>query len=295
MGCLESKVAIVSGAARGLGQAFAQALAAEGANLCLFDLDPGIDDTSAAIARHGTNVLSLVADVSQRADCERVVASAAHRFGGVDILINNAGRWRQTLLAAPWEQALADFDAVMNVNFKGTMMMSRLCAAEMLKRGAGDIVNISTCSVLPARAPSSTPPGMDVYDASKWALNGLTDLGAQWLRKDNIRVNALALGPTDTAMMRSVFASQEPPAEPSAQWLKPEQIAQLLIALLKDGRSGENIGAWPGHPVALGARKRWDVKMRERADFTGQPTRVFGAPPWTDAPEPIAHLAVRKE
>jgi len=295
MAWLSGKVAVVSGAARGLGSAFAHALALEGANLVVFDIDAAIAETAEALASRGVEVCFSLADVSQRADCERVVAEAAKRFGGIDILVNNAGIWRQTPLDAPWERALADFDAIMNINFKGSMMMSRLCVAQMRKRGGGDIVNINTWSVLPSRSPSSAPPGMDVYYASKWALNGLTDLGAQWLKPDNIRVNALVLGPTDTAMMRRAYGPQEVSADVAARWLQPEQVARLLIDLLKDGRSGENIGVWPGYPVQLGERKRWDVKMRERADFTGQPLRVFGPPPWADAPEPIEHLVVRRE
>jgi len=112
-------------------------------------------------------------------------------------------------------------------------------------------------------------------------LNGLTDAGAQALAPHNIRVNALAMGPTDTEMLRALFkpggklahlgGPDGPPPEIAATFMDPAEIARLLIDLLKDGRTGENIGVWAGFSIELGPRKRWDVRMRERADFTGQP------------------------
>jgi hypothetical protein len=110
------------------------------------------------------------------------------------------------------------------------------------------------------------------------------------------------MGPVDTEMLRALFrpggklahlgGPDGPSAEMIAGFMDPAEIAGLLIDLLKDGRSGENIGIWAGQPIELGPRKRWDVRIRERADFTGQPLRDFGAPPWIDAPEPVESLAV---
>jgi hypothetical protein len=74
--------------------------------------------------------------------------------------------------------------------------------------------------------------------------------------------------------------------------MQPAQIAQLMLDLIRDGRTGENIGAWVGYPVELPPRQRWDCTLRMRADFTGKPLRIYGAPPWDDAPEPVEHLAV---
>jgi len=289
MGAFDGKSAIVSGAAQGLGEAFARALAAEGAAVALFDLKEGVREVARDI--EGANpgrTLALVADVSLREDCERVVASAAERFGGVDILVNNAGKWTQSLVTDPWEKALADFDEIMDTNVKGVMMMGRLCVPRMLERGSGDIVNISTYYVVPARSDGTNQPGTDNYNASKWGLNGFTQAWAQYLARQNIRVNALAMGATDTAMLRGLWpAPQAPPADFVKTWMKPEELARLMIDLIKDGRSGENIGAWAGYPVELPERARPDSTLRMRPDFTGRPAAIYPLPPWDDLLEPV--------
>jgi NAD(P)-dependent dehydrogenase (short-subunit alcohol dehydrogenase family) len=300
MAYLTGKTAIVTGAAQGLGKAFAERLAAEGANIAVCDIREDVTAVAAAIS--GGGALAKVFDIARRDACESFVAETTARFGGVDILVNNAAVWRSTPVTDPWEKALEDFDAVMDVNLKAPMMMMRLCVPHMIARGGGDIFNISTDYVLPRRRDGVNAPDTDLYNASKWALNGLTDGGAQALAPHNIRVNGLAMGPTDTEMLRNLFkpggklshlgGPDGPPPEILATFMDPADIARLLIDLLKDGRTGENIGIWAGQPIELGPRKRWDVRMRERADFTGQPLRDFGSPPWTDAPEPVEHLAV---
>ena len=295
MAYLDGKTAIVTGAAQGLGKAFAERLAQEGANVAIFDIQENVLEVGKAIEGSGGSVLASVADVSKREDCDRILADTLAKFGGVDILVNNAGKWKQTLVTDPWEKALADFDEIMDTNVKGAMMMMRLCSRQMVDQArGGDIVNISTYYVLPARGEGTNSPTTDCYNASKWCLNGFTDAGAIWLAEHNIRVNGLAMGATDTPMLRGLFAPGEPPADFAATWMKPAQIAGLLVDLLKDGRTGENVGAWVGHPVELGPRKRWDVRMRERADFTGRPMRIYGPPPWDDALEPVAHLTQGK-
>ena len=302
MAYLSGKTAIITGAAQGLGQAFAERLAREGASLAICDIQDGVLAVGRAIESAGCQALTRVFDIAEREACEAFVADTAARFGGVDILVNNAAVWRSTPVTDPWDKALEDFDSVMDVNVKAVMMMSRLCVPSMIARGGGDIVNISTDYVLPKRRDGVNAPDTDLYNASKWALNGLTDAAAQTLAADNIRVNALAMGPTDTQMLRALFkpggklahlgGPDGPPPEILAEFMDPADIAGLLIDLMKDGRTGENIGIWAGFPIKLGPRKRWDVRMRERADFTGQPLRDFGLPPWTDAPEPVEHLAV---
>jgi NAD(P)-dependent dehydrogenase (short-subunit alcohol dehydrogenase family) len=299
---LSGKTAIVTGAAQGLGKAFAERLAAEGASLAICDILPKVQSVGAGLEARGHDVLARRFDITRRADCEALVADAAAKFGSVDILVNNAALWRSTPVTDPWEKALADFDAVMDVNVKAVMVMSRLVVPHMIAAGGGEIVNISTDYVLPLRRDGVNAPDTDLYNASKWALNGLTDAAAQALAGDNIRVNALCMGPTDTDMLRALFmpggklaylgGPDGPPPEILSGFMDPAEIARLMIDLFKDGRTGENIGVWAGHPIELGPRKRWDVRLRERADFTGQPLRDFGPPPWTDAPEPVWRLAV---
>ena len=253
MGALDGRSAIVTGGATGLGRAFVEALAGEGANVTFCDLLAESPDIAAEIPGPG-KVQGVVADVSQLEDLQRLTAAAQDAFGGVDLLVNNAGRWRQTPVTDPYEKAVADWDFIMDTNLMGVLLLSRLCVPLIVEAGGGDIINISTYYVLPAKSPGTNSPETDLYNASKWALNGFTQAWSRSLEAHNVRVNALCMGATDTAMLRGLWDG-EPPAEQVATWMRPEQIAQQLLDLLADGRSGENIGAWVGEPVELGPRK----------------------------------------
>ena len=188
----------------------------------------------------------------------RVVAAAQEAGRGISILVNNAGVFAPTHPGDDFERAARDFDHVVSTNLKGAFLFGRAVAAAMIDAGnGGDIVNVSTDHVLP-------PPGrrtgggarMDLYDASKWALRGLTEAWALALLRHRVRVNELCMGATDTPMLRSVYPG-EPPAEDVAGWMKPARIAALLLDLLRegpDGRTGCQIPAWTGHELALPPR-----------------------------------------
>ena len=281
MGQLDGKVAVVTGAAQGLGEAFVAALHGAGANVVAVDLQAGVARLEAP------GVLPIVADVSRRADVEKAVGATIERFGGVDILVNNAGKWTRSLVTDSWEKAVADFDEIMDTNLKGVLMLQRAATPSMIARGGGDIVNISTYYVLPARSEGTNSPETDLYNASKWGLNGFTQAWAMVLKRHNIRVNALAMGACDTPMLRNLWAPGEPPADFAATWMKPEQIGQLLLDLLADGRTGENIGAWVGYPLELPTPPRPDSTLRMRPDFTGRPGAIYSPPPWDDLLEPV--------
>ena len=253
MGALDGRSAIVTGGATGLGRAFVEALAGEGANVTFCDLLAECPDIAAEVPGPG-KVQGMVADVSQLEDLQRLTAAAQNAFGGVDLLVNNAGQWRRTPVTDPYEKAVADWDFIMDTNLMGVLLLSRLCVPLMIEAGGGDIINISTYYVLPAKSPGTNSPDTDLYNASKWALNGFTQAWSRSLEEHNVRVNALCMGATDTAMLRGLWEG-EPPAEQVATWMRPEQIAQQLLDLLADGRSGENIGAWVGEPVEVGPRK----------------------------------------
>ncbi len=251
---LKGHVAIVSGAAQGLGAAYARKLAEEGASVLAFDIQDTIVDVAAQIAADtGQQVLGVVADVSKRKDCERVIKQAVDELGGLDILINNAGTWRETPVDASWEQALADWDFIMDTNLKGVLMLSRLAVPHLQARGGGDIIHISTYYVLPARSDGTNQPTTDLYNASKWALNGFTDAWSKSLAKDHIRVNGMCMGATDTPMLRGLFDDGELPPDMAETVMQAADSAQQLVDLLKDGRSGENIGAWVGYPIEIPA------------------------------------------
>jgi NAD(P)-dependent dehydrogenase (short-subunit alcohol dehydrogenase family) len=217
---------------------------------------PRVQEVAAEIAAGtSTSVLAEVADVSQRRDVEAVVARAADELGGVDVLVNNAGTWRDTPVDSPWEQALEDWSFIMDTNLKGLLMLSRACVPHLRARGGGDIVHISTYYVLPAHSGGTNPPNTDLYNASKWGINGFTDAWSKYLAKDHIRVNALCMGATDTPMLRGLFEGGRLPDDLAEVVMQPEQTAQLLVDLLRDGRTGENVGAWVGQPVELGPVK----------------------------------------
>ena len=256
MSLLEGKTAIVSGAAQGLGEAFARRLAAEGANVLLFDVQSSVEAVARGIADGASGtVMGCTADISKRADVEAVVNLAVAELGGVDILVNNAGVWKETPVDSSWEQAVADWDFVMGTNLKGLLMLSRACVPHMQAKGEGDIVNLSSYYVLPARSGGTNPPRTDLYSASKWALNGFTDAWSKYLAKDNIRVNGLCMGATDTPMLRGLTPDGSLPPGLEDVVMSSDQIAGLMIDLLRDGRTGENIGAWVGSPVELGPVK----------------------------------------
>lgn len=270
MGQLDGKVALVTGAAVGLGNAFARALAAEGAALAVCDLRPDIAELGDELS---VPVLAIEADVSNPDDVRRVVEATQQRFGGIDVLVNNAGTWAVSLPTDPLDKSLRDYEKLVGTNLRGVFLFGRAVIPGMIERGSGEIINISTDHVqtcgtpfeldhddAPGCAWANEPPrttgggpAMDLYDASKWGINGLTLAWSQALAEHGIRVNALCMGATDSHMLRS-FHNFEPDPSEVAKWMKAEDIARLMIDLLREGpegRTGENIGIAMGHPVVL--------------------------------------------
>jgi NAD(P)-dependent dehydrogenase (short-subunit alcohol dehydrogenase family) len=239
---------VVTGAAQGLDRAFAQALVDGGARVMLCDVQDNVLETAREVGGKG-----IVADVSRRAEIERLVAATSDAFGCIDGLINNAARWQRTPVTDAFDRATTDFDALMDTNLRGLVYLTRACVPHLLAAGGGDIVNVSTYYVLPARSRGTNPPDTDIYNASKWALNGLTQAWALALAKHGIRVNALCMGTVDTPMLRGLWRG-DPPLDAVRHWLRPETIAAQLIELLNEGRqgrTGQNIGAWAGEPAVL--------------------------------------------
>ena len=245
MSHVAGKVAIVTGAAQGLGAGFARALADAGATVVTCDVQPGTDAT---------------VDVSQPDQVRRFVDDVVARHGPVGILVNNAGVCRITDPLDPWEKALDDFDFQVGTNFKGEYLMGRAVFPSMVDGGGGHVVNIATDHI--CRPPDFPYNGgyFDVYDSTKWALLGLTRGWANALGPKGIRVNALSMGATDSGMLRGftkAATGAEPTAEVVASWMRPEQIGALLLELLEegpDGRTGENIPIIVGRPIVLPPR-----------------------------------------
>jgi NAD(P)-dependent dehydrogenase (short-subunit alcohol dehydrogenase family) len=239
---LSGRVAIVSGAAQGLGRAFAVRLAEEGCEVLGFDVKKEVLDVP--------GITAMVADVSKREDVESVVSKASG-MGGIAVLVNNAGTWRKTPVDSPWQQAVDDWDFIMDTNLKGVMMLSR-AVVPFLQQDGGHIINLSTYYVLPAKSDGTNQPDTDLYNASKWALNGFTDAWAEYLEKDNVKVNGMCMGATDTPMLRGLFPTKQLPAEMASVVMKAEDIAGQMMEIIASGRTGENFGAWVGEEITIG-------------------------------------------
>ena len=188
-GKLSNKVAVITGAARGLGRAYARAFAAEGAKVCVSDiLDPA--QTIAEIQQDGGSAIGVIADVTELEACDRIVAQTNEAIGGVDILVNNAALFvdlpRRTFLEIESEE----WDSVMAVNVRGSFNCAKAVVPAMRSRGAGSIINISSSTALKGI------PFTLHYVTSKGAIIAMTRAMARELGGDNIRVNALAPGLT---------------------------------------------------------------------------------------------------
>jgi 3-oxoacyl-[acyl-carrier protein] reductase len=182
---LADKVAVITGAARGLGRAYAEALAAEGAAIVAADLND-CTDTVAAVESAGGRAASSTVDVSDAASCEAMASLAMDAFGRVDVLVNNAALYAG-LKGARFERLDEEqWDRVMQVNIKGTWLTSRAVVDHMRAGGGGSIINIASLA-----AVFGLPYGLD-YVASKAAVIGMTRGMARELGSDHIRVNAVA-------------------------------------------------------------------------------------------------------
>jgi 3-oxoacyl-[acyl-carrier protein] reductase len=191
---LNGRVALVTGAARGIGAEIALRFARAGARVGVLDLTEGqAEGTVAAVAAAGGQALALGADVSEAGLVEAAVSRVAEQFGGLDIVVNNAGVTRDNLLFKMTED---DWDTVMKVHLRGAFLVTRAAQRIMVERRYGRVITLSSTSALGNR-------GQVNYSAAKAGLQGFTRTAAIELGPFGITVNAIAPGYIDTAMTRA--------------------------------------------------------------------------------------------
>lgn len=252
------KVAVITGAARGIGRTTAFRLAREGCAVLLGDiLSEQVKETAKLVEEHGGKALALSVDVRDENQVKGMFERAVSEFGGVDILVNNAGVvWRSHIVDTSSE----DFDFVVGVNLKGAFLCIKHAAPIMRERGGGVIVNISSLHAF------STLPSLAIYAASKAGLVGLTRAAALDLGAWNIRVVAICPAAVDTPMLRDKPTEEEnlvavnrwKKASPIGLLLEPEDVANLVAWLVSDEARGLT-----GVAILLDAGVSADLQVRK--------------------------------
>jgi len=188
---LKDKIAIVTGAGSGMGDAIAETYAREGARVAVLDINEQAAHKVAAVI--GGNAVAVGCDVTKRADIARAIEATQSAFGGVDILVNNAGVAHVNKPVMEIDEA--EFDRVFAVNVKGLFMFTQAVVPAMRNKGGGVIINIGSTAGLRPR------PGLSAYNATKGAVHNLTKTLAVELAPDRIRVCAIAPVATDTPLL----------------------------------------------------------------------------------------------
>jgi NAD(P)-dependent dehydrogenase (short-subunit alcohol dehydrogenase family) len=187
---LIGKIALVTGASRGLGRAIATVLAEYGADVACVGRDmKACGITLEQVGSHGRKALPLTADMTSEEDIKRMVEDTVKEFGKIDILVNNAGI--ATGFGRIHEINTVEWDFNIDVNLRGTFLCMKYTIPHMLKNKGGSIINISSVASIRAELPEI---GSASYGASKAAINNLTQVAAMQYARDNIRINAIAPG-----------------------------------------------------------------------------------------------------
>ncbi|HYY80577.1 MAG TPA: 3-oxoacyl-ACP reductase [Actinomycetes bacterium] len=232
-GRLEGKVAVITGAASGIGRQSALRFAAEGARVCVVDLN---DQAGEQVAEEAGG-LYLHADVTDAGEVQRTYAAAAERFGGIDVLFNNAG------IAPPDDVSVLDttleaWQRVQDVNLRSVFLCCKHGIPHLLARGGGSVVNTASFVAVVGAATSQI-----AYTASKGGVLALTrELGVEFARR-GVRVNALCPGPVNTPLLQELFAKDPAKAArrlvhlPMGRFAEASEIAAAACFLASDDAS----------------------------------------------------------
>ena len=233
---MKDKIAVVTGGARGIGQACAVALAREGAHICVTDIIP-MEETVDKIKFLDRQAIGIKTDVSRKGDVLNMVAQVIEKFGRIDILVNNAGTCQRVPLEELTEE---QWDRDVNTIMKGTFFCTQAVYPHMKKQGGGKIVNIASISGKIGGAVSKKGTGVESkrgrsgpgYAAAKGGVIAFT----KWVAKDagcyGIYVNAVAPGGTETEMTKGYNYPVED--LPIARMGQPEDVAQMVVFLASD-------------------------------------------------------------
>ena len=223
---LQGKVALITGASRGLGRALALDFAREGADLVINSRAGSrheLEVLRREVAALGVEVLAVVADVSDRGDVERLAAAAMERFGRVDVLVNNASALGPTPMPYLSDYPVEEFEAVLRTNVTGPFLLTRALLGQMVTRGSGSIVNVSSDAGVVGY------PAWGAYGVSKAAVDQLTRTWAAELEGTGVRANSVDPGNMNTAMHRAAEPDEDP-----TQWADPASVTPVFLYLASD-------------------------------------------------------------
>jgi NAD(P)-dependent dehydrogenase (short-subunit alcohol dehydrogenase family) len=229
LGRLKGKVAIVTGGGAGIGGGISRVFAREGASVAIAEIDPAIGkNTAAEIRADGGIALFVETDVSKDDSIRTMIDRTAAEFGGIDVLVNNAG---VGIGKTAEQSSIEEWDLIMNINARGTFLTIKYVMPHMRARGGGSIINIASLFALRA-SPSYAP-----YHASKGAIRQLTKSTALAHAAEGIRVNVVHPGLIETpASTRDTVAQKIATANigPMGRWGQPEEIAYGCLFLASD-------------------------------------------------------------
>ncbi|MEM2247846.1 MAG: SDR family NAD(P)-dependent oxidoreductase [Thermoproteota archaeon] len=244
---LDGKVAIVTGAAQGIGKEIALLLARSGARTVIIDVSDKIFDVMKEIEAFGQDSLAIKCDVSNGEEVKNAVKEVIGRFGRIDILVNNAGIYPFKQFTEMTER---DWDKVLNVNLKGVFHFTRFVLPKMMEQRKGKIINIASVAGSVVGFPN-----LAHYSASKAGIVGFTKALALEVAQYNINVNAISPGPILTPGTKALGKEtyeQIRKSIPLGRWGKPEDVANLVLFLASDESdfiTGQNIVIDGGYTI----------------------------------------------
>jgi len=233
---LEGKACVITGAGSGMGRVAAEVFTAEGAQACVADIDGAAAEDTVVLCREGS-AFAIRADVAREEQVETMMRAAAERFGGIDVLYNNAGI-SPSDDASVLETSLEAWQRVQDVNITGVFLCCKHGIPHLLERGGGSVINVSSLVALVGAATSQIS-----YTASKGAVLSMSrELATQFARQ-GVRVNALCPGPVETPLLMNLYGKDRAALErrrvhwPMGRLAQPREVVNAALFLASDESS----------------------------------------------------------